>query len=98
MFDSVVDHVTTLAERCQILRTVVGRIMIEMGTGNHDVRRAECRATEDDDGLHHPALTAALATAPTIPPAADAEMLDMMEMRPTTMIAAPLCTHQADFA
>src|SRR3546814_19860850 len=43
MFVSIVDHVAPLAERSQVARGVVGRIMVEVGAGDIDPRDTDDR-------------------------------------------------------
>src|SRR3546814_12859694 len=43
MLVSIVDHVAPLAERSQVARGVVGRIMVEVGAGDIDPRDTDDR-------------------------------------------------------
>ena len=71
MLGRVVQHVAALAERCQILWLIVGRIMIEVSTGEDDIGRS---AHLLDDTIGTPTQPPALAVSPcsetAIPPSA----------------------------
>lgn len=47
MLGSIVDHVASLAERSQIARCVVGRIMVEVRAGDIDPRDPDDRREVD---------------------------------------------------
>ena len=96
MLGRVVDHVASLAERSQVARRIVSRIMVQVRARDIDPRHA-------DDGGHcgngcaHPP-TAAVTPMPAIgiPPSAVTQMEYASPMRTPTMLAAPLGAAEPD--
>lgn len=96
------DHVATLAERGEVARPVVARIVVEMRAGEHDARDEQPRRrlepgehelfALDRVGMPERADTPPPAIAPdaaiVIPPPAVAEVPDRAPMRTGAMLAA----------
>ena len=94
----IVDHVAALAERAEVRRRAVARIMIEVRARQDDIRHPHARKREA--GLHRDAL--AMIRSPArrigIPPASIAKMRDAPKVRPTALLAAPASTLEPDSA
>lgn len=96
MLGVVMDHVTALAERGELVERAVAGIMVQMRTGQH--HRCPCAVGQDVLGWasHQPALAVAPVQPTSIPPAAVAEVEDAFPVRAAAMPAAPTGTHEAD--
>lgn len=98
MFGRIVDHVAALAERFEVRRRAVPRVMIEMRAGQHDVGHPDPRQCEA--ALHRDPL--ALVRSParriSVPPASIAKMCDPPKVRPTALLAASARTLEPDRA
>ncbi len=98
MLGRVVDHVAALAERFQVRRRAVPRVMIEMRAGLHDVGHpdpSQCEAALHRDPL---ALVRSPARRVSVPPASIAKMRHPSEVRPTALLAASASTLEPDRA
>src|SRR3546814_19520930 len=90
MLVSIVDHVAPLAERSQVARGVVGRIMVEVGAGDIDPRD-----TDDRHEVYRPdpdPPSAPVSPLPTIhvPPPSVAQVEYALTMRAMAMLAPPI--------
>lgn len=81
MLGSIVDHVAPLAERSQVARRVVGRIMIEVRAGDIDPRDPDDRREVDCSDLDP--LSASISPLPAIhvPPPSVAQVEHALPMR-----------------
>ena len=87
MLGRVVDHVTALAQRREVGRGIIARIVVEVGTREHDVggsRRVEDVGPEPD----HPPPSRSPGGNIRVPPAAVAQVDDVATVR----TPAPLAT------
>ena len=93
----IMQHMTALAERLQVPRPVVGRIMIEMGCRQHDLRYPDsnCAFNRAQAGQ---GTTAAVSPGLgfLIPPAPIAKMFDLKTMRPATALTTPFGALKSD--
>src|SRR3546814_10725731 len=92
----VVNQVAALAERSQIARAVVGRIVVEVRAGDIDPRDLHDR---DDIGTGNAdAASPPVAPVPTIgiPPAPVPQMEDASPVGTPAMLAPALCTPEPD--
>lgn len=96
MFGRIMNHVAALAERAQVRRSAVARIMIEVRTRQDDIGHPDARKREA--ALHRDTL--ALVRSPArrigVPPAPVAKMRDPTKVRPTALLAAPSGTLEPD--
>ena len=95
---AVMDHMTSLAERREIARMIVGGVVVEMGAGQHHA------------GAEQPVVPtlrrwqlseqSALAVAPSadrrVPPSAIAKMQDLFAMGAAAPLAPALSSFEAD--
>jgi hypothetical protein len=97
MLRPVVDHVTALAEGCEVGVGIVGGGVIPVGGGEDDVGPA---GTAEDIGTGPDPDPAPPAIAPaaglSIPPAAIAEVIDLLPVWPSAALAPTLCPAEAD--
>src|SRR3546814_15655077 len=89
MLVSIVAHVAPLAERSQVARGVVGRIMVEVGAGDIDPR-----ATDDRHEVYRPdpdPPSATVSPFPTIhvPPTSAAQVEHALPLPAMAMLAPP---------
>src|SRR4051812_43118837 len=98
MLRSVVQHVAPLAERLQVSRPVLGRVVVEVSAGQDHPRGLEWLA-QPIWGRETP-KGAALPVSPhasfVIPPAAISEVTDQAAVGSPAALAAPLGTTKAD--
>jgi hypothetical protein len=92
----VVQHVAALAQGGEVGARIAGRIMIEMGAGQHDAGGA--RETRDVAVrlAYPPPPTIAPVQPRAIPPAPIAEMHDTRAVRPSAMLTFAPCPAKAD--
>jgi hypothetical protein len=76
MLGRVVNHVAALAERRQIARTIVGRIVVEVRAGDIDPRNSHAHSDVRADYADAPSPSVAPLPAIGIPPAPVTEMKD----------------------
>ena len=96
MLVSIVNHVAPLAERSQVARGVVGRIMVEVSAGDIDPRD-----TDDRREVYRPdpdPPSAPVSPLPTIhvPPPSVAQVEYALTMRATAMLAPPIGAAEAN--
>jgi len=96
MLGAVMDHVTTLAERGELVERAVAGVVVEVGAGQHHRRPGAVSQDVAGRSLHPPALAVAPVQPPPIPPAAVAEVEDAFPVRAAAMLAAPAGAHEAD--
>ena len=87
MLGRIVDHVAALAERAEVSRRAVARIMIEVRARQHNIGRPDAR--EREAALHRNSL--ALVRSParrvSVPPASIAKMRHTPKVRATALLA-----------
>ncbi len=88
MLCRIVKHVAALAQRGEVDRHVVPRIVIEMRTGQNDIGRADAGQLEPVADRDPPTARRAPASRLGVPPSPVAEVRDEAAMRPRTMFAA----------
>ena len=76
MLGRVVDHVAALAERGEIARRIVGRVVIEVRAGDIHPREPDDRGDVCPDDTDAPSPPVAPLSAIGIPPATIAKMED----------------------
>jgi hypothetical protein len=96
MLGRIVEHVAALAQRGEIARHVVPRIMIEMRAGQHHIGRADAGEVDAIADRDPPPPRRPPAPGACIPPAPVAEMCDEAPMRPRAAFAARAGTTEAD--
>jgi hypothetical protein len=96
MFGRVVDHVAALAERSEIARPIVGRVVVEVCAGDIDPRQPN--RFGDIRARHADATPSAIAPLPAIgiPPAAIAEVENARTVRSLAMLAPALRAAEPD--
>lgn len=96
MFGRVVDHVAALAERSEIARPIVGRVVVEVRAGDIDPRQPN--RFGDICAWHADATSSPIAPLPAIgiPPPAIAEVEDTRPMRSPAMLAPPSSSAKPD--
>ncbi len=96
MLGAVVDHVTALAERGELVERAVAGIVVEMCAGQHHRRPGAVSQDVAGRPSHPPALAITPAQPFLIPPAAVAEVEDAFPVRASAMLAAPAGAYEAD--
>jgi len=98
MLGRIVDHVAALAERLQVRRRAVARVMIEVRASQDDVGHPDPRQCEAALHRNPLALVRSPAQRISVPPSSIAEMCDPTKVRPTALLAAPAGTLEPDCA
>lgn len=96
MFGSIVDHVASLAERGQVARAVVGRVVVQMrarGIDPGDAHERRDIVTRRANPMPSP-ITPLPAIG--VPPSTVTEMDNVPAMRTLAMFAAPLGAAEPD--
>ncbi len=96
MLGRVMDHVATLAERSEVARRVVGRIMVQMRAREIDPRDADERQRARAWRSHPAPAPVAPLPAIGIPPAAVAQVEHVPTVRTSAMLAAALGAAEAN--
>ncbi len=96
MLGRVVDHVAALAERGEIARRIVGRVVIEVRAGDIHPREPDDRGDVCPDDTDAPSPPVAPLSAIGIPPATIAKMEDARTVRPSAMLAAAFSAAEPD--
>lgn len=96
MLGSIVDHMAPLAERSQVARCIVGRIMVEVRAGDIDPRDTDNR--REVDRPDPDPLSTAISPFPAIrvPPASVTQVKYALAMWTTAMLAPPFGAAEAD--
>lgn len=109
MLGCVVDHVASLAERGEVARPVVSRVMVQVSAGQHDAghtwtwwvyaRQYELDGQKIGQGCQSsdtPALSIAPSRAVLVPPSSVTQVDDLSTMRSLAVFATPLRPAKAD--
>lgn len=96
MLGSVVDHVAALAERGEIARRVVGRIVIEMRARDIHARDPHDRRDVRFGRSNPPPTAIAPLTPIAVPPSPVAQVEHSPSMRAPAMLALSLCPTEPD--
>lgn len=95
MFLGVVDQVAALAERLEVGGMAVARVMVEVGTREHDIGDLDSRQDEALLDSNASATVGSPALCICIPPATIPEMGDAGEMRSPALLALAPCPLEA---
>jgi hypothetical protein len=87
MFGRVVFHVAALAERGEVARRIVGRIVVQVRAGNVDPREPDNRHNVGTSNANAASPSVAPLPPISIPPPAIAKMKDACSMRAPAMLA-----------
>ncbi len=96
MLGRVMNHMAPLAERGQVARRIIGRIMVQMRARDIDPRDANDRRDPSAGRAHPASASITPLSAIGVPPAAIAQVKHAPPMRTPAMLAAPLGTAEAD--
>jgi hypothetical protein len=94
VFGSIVRKMATLAKRGQIMRFIICRVVVEMGTCEDNTCLTD--VVKCWICLYAPSLSVAPLSILFIPPTAVTKMPDAFQMGSTAALAAPLCASKAN--
>ena len=96
MLDAIVEQVAALAERLEVLRTVVGRVVVKMRGSQDDLGGERVDKVSINKSRERATFRATPDVARVIPPAAIAEMPDDLTMRSAAGLTSALRALEPD--
>ena len=100
MLRPVMNEMAPLAECLQVPRPILGRVMVEVRTGQHHARLIPGEGRGQLSGSWQPPQRSASARPPDlmvlVPPPSIPEMIDQAAVGPPAALASPLRTAEAD--
>ena len=88
MLVAIVDHVAALAERLEIFRPIIRRIVIEVGGREHDLGPSnEDMLANWSDATQRPSAPISPSLLFFVPPSTVAQVLDLAAVRPAALLA-----------